>query len=188
MEANKATSDEIVRNPMSEIIELKKHRVDTTLSKYHLLPPTVFQLARLAKGSRAANPKTEPADDHEFVTRNLRRRLGPKVIGELVERYSAGDHTPELAREHEISTTGLRNLLLEEGVKFRRQSITPEDSDQAVKLNESGLTIREVVIEIGYSLGTIRRELHRRGVPMRPSGRWNHLPPKSKSDESVLGR
>lgn len=157
------------------------HRVDTTSNKYHLLPPTAFQLIRLAKNSRAVKPEAEPWVDHESVTRNLRRRLGPKVIGELVERYSAGDHTPALAREYQVSTMGLWQLLLKEGVKFRGQSITPADSDRAVKFYESGLTIREVVTEIGYSLGTIRRELHRRGVPMRPSGRWNHLPPKSKS-------
>jgi len=158
------------------------HRVDMTSNKYYLLPPTAFQLARLAKNSRAAKPEAEPWVDHEFVTRNLRRRLGPTVIDALVARYNAGEHTPALAKEHGISTTGLRQLLLEEGVKFRRQSITPDDSDRAVKHYERGLTIREVVIEVGYSLGTIRRELHRRGIPMRPSGRWNHLPPKLKAD------
>lgn len=121
--------------------------------------------------------------DYEFVTRNLFRRLGPKVIGELVARYKVGEHTPALAKEYGISTTGLRKLILEEGVELHLQSMTPEDSDRAVKLYEDGLTIRDIVVQIGYSLGTIRRELYRRGVQMRPSGRWNHLPPKSESDE-----
>lgn len=162
------------------------HTVDTTSSKYRHMPPTAFQLARLAKNSRSVKPEAAPWVDSEFVTRNLRRRLGPKLISELVARYNAGEHTSALAKEHEISTTGLRKLLLEEGVELRLQSITLEDSDRAVKLYESGLTIREVVTEIGYSLGTIRRELHQRGVPMRPSGRWNHLPPKSKSDDNRI--
>lgn len=122
-----------------------------------------------------------PCVDREIVVRGLRSRLGPKAIGELVNRYNAGEHTPALAKEYGISTTGLRKLLLEEGVKFRQQSITPVDSDRAVALYEGGMTIREVVTEIGYSLGTIRRELHRRGVPMRPSGRWNHLSPRCSS-------
>ena len=168
---------------MSQVVELRKHPVDTTSSKYRHLPPTAFQLARLAKNSRALRSEAGPRVDDELVTRNLRRRLGPTVISELVSNYNAGAHTPALAKEYEISTTGLRRLLHQEGVKFRGQSIAPADSDQAVELYESGLTIREVVKEIGYSLGTIRRELHRRGVPMRPSGRWNHLPPKSKSDD-----
>lgn len=160
------------------------HTVDTTSSKYRHLPPTAFQLATLAKTSRTIKLEHSSRADREVTVRALRRRLGPKVIGELVARYNAGEYTPALAKEYEISTTGLRKLLLIEGVKFRGQSITPEDSDRAVKLYESGLTIREVVTEIGYSLGTIRRELHQRGVPMRPSGRWSHLPPKLKSDNN----
>lgn len=116
----------------------------------------------------------------EHVARNLRRRLGPETIQELVDRYNAGEHTTRLSKQFGISTTGLRQLLLDEGVEFRRQAITAEDADRAVELYESGLTIREVVTQIGYSLGTIRREFQRRGVPMRPSGRWNHLPPKAK--------
>lgn len=176
-----AIGGDIVRNQISLILELRKHTVDMTSNKYYLLPPTAFQLARLAKHCSPVNQEVGQVADNQFIARNLRRRLGPKIIGELVERYNAGDPTPALAREYGISTTGLRRLLLEEGVEFRWQSITPEDSNRAVKLYESGLTIREAVKEIGYSLGTIRRELHLRGVSMRPSGRWNHLPPKSKS-------
>lgn len=139
-------------------------------------------LARLVKKVRASNVESEPSTSNkEYVARNLRRRLHSKVIFTLVDRYNAGEHTPALAKEHGISMTGLRKLLLNEGVKLRMQSITPEDSDQAVKLYQSGLTIREVVKEVGYCLGSIRRELHRRGVPMRPSGRWNHLPLKPRS-------
>ena len=169
-------------NTVSEVQSLSSHTVDKTSNKYHLLPPTAYQLASLAKNSRAATPEAESWVAPEFVSRNLRRRLGPKIIEELVVRYSAGEHTPALAREYGISTTGLRQLLREEGVEFRLQSITQVDSDRAVKLYESGLTIREVATGIGYSFGAIRRELHRRRVPMRPSGRWNHLPPKLRAD------
>lgn len=138
-------------------------------------------LARLVKKAQASNVEIDPLTNQAYAARNLRRRLDPKVISTLVDCYNAGEHTPALAKEHGISMTGLRKLLLNEGVKLRMQSITPEDSDQAVKLYQSGLTIREVVKEVGYSLGSIRRELHRRSVPMRPSGRWNHLPLKPRS-------
>lgn len=159
------------------------HRVDKTSSKYHCLPLTPHELARLVKRAKANKLEPNPMPKKkEYVARNLRRRLGPETIQELVDRYDSGEDTPALAREYGVSTTGLRELLLKEGVEFRRQAITSEDADRAVELYESGLTIREVVTKIGYSLGTIRREFHRRGVPMRPSGRWNHLPPKTKSD------
>ena len=66
------------------------------------------------------------------------------MIEELVDRYIAGEHTPALARENGISATGLRTLLLSEGIGFRRQSITPVDSDRAVRLYEDGMKVGDV--------------------------------------------
>lgn len=102
--------------------------------------------------------------------RSIRRRLTPHTIAELVARYKAGEHTPALSREYGISKTGLLELLRTEGVPLRRQAITPEDAEKAVRLYESGLTIKQVVEQVGYSYGTIRRVLHENGVAMRATG------------------
>jgi lambda repressor-like predicted transcriptional regulator len=102
--------------------------------------------------------------------RNLRRRLSPQAIDELVARYNAGEQTPALSREYGISKTGLRQVLLAEGVRFRMQPITPEDAGRAVQLYERGMTIRQVVEQVGYSYGTIRTALHEHGVAMRAGG------------------
>jgi lambda repressor-like predicted transcriptional regulator len=99
--------------------------------------------------------------------RSLRRRLSPQIISELVARYTAGEATPALSREYGISKTGLRELLLAEGVAFRRQAMTPEDAERAVRLYEGGLTIEQVVGQVGYSFSTIRKVLHENGVTMR---------------------
>lgn len=101
--------------------------------------------------------------------RSLRRRLAPQAIAELVARYNTGEGTPALSRAYSISKTGLRELLQAEGVSMRRQAITPEDAERAVRLYlyKDGLTITQVVGQVGYSFGTIRRVLHEYGVVMR---------------------
>ena len=54
-------------------------------------------------------------------------------------------------------------------MELRVPGITPEDAKKAVRLYEPGLTIRQVVEQIGYSFGTIHRVLHKHGVAMRAS-------------------
>lgn len=41
----------------------------------------------------------------------------------------------------------------------------------AVSLYESGLTVKQVVKQLGYSIRTIRRVLHERGVVMHVRGK-----------------
>lgn len=53
---------------------------------------------------------------------------------------------------------------------MRGRAITLEDTERAVELYEHGLTITQVVNQIGYSCGTIHRVLHEHGVAMRASG------------------
>jgi hypothetical protein len=50
------------------------------------------------------------------------------------------------------------------------QSITLDDMDEAVRIYERGLTIKQVVEQVAYSFGTIRRVLHENGVAMRAVG------------------
>lgn len=103
------------------------------------------------------------------------------MIAELVARYEAGEDTPALSREYGISKTGLRELLLAEGVTMRRQAITLEDALRAVQLYGSGLTIKDVVRQVGYSYGTIRRVLHEHGVGMRATGIRRPASPDQRS-------
>jgi hypothetical protein len=48
--------------------------------------------------------------------------------------------------------------------------MTPEDAERAVRLYERGLTIDQVVDQVGYSFSTIRRMLHVNGVVVRERG------------------
>lgn len=106
----------------------------------------------------------------ECPVRSLRRRLTPQAIEELVARYNAGEHTPALSREYGISKTGLLQLFQAEGVLLRRRAMTPEDAAWAMQLYESGLTIKQVVGQVGYSFGTVQRALYENGVAMRAAG------------------
>lgn len=83
--------------------------------------------------------------------RNLRRRLSRRVVAEIVSRYEAGDNTPALAQDYGIAKSALLQLLRNEGVTLRKQCITLREAKQAARLYESGLSITEVVEQIGYS-------------------------------------
>lgn len=92
-----------------------------------------------------AQPGAASMEPRETAMRSLRRRLNRQEIEELVTRYIAGETIRALSREYGVSRSGLRQLLRGEGVALREQGITPEDAERAVRLYESGLTIRQVV-------------------------------------------
>ena len=144
------------------------HRVHARSKNTWLLPPTPVQVARLVNIARALKPAEIAEAEQKYVVRGLRRRLGARKIKELVRRYEAGEYTTDLSREYGISKAGLLDLLRGEGVSIRKQPMTEGDIDRAVELYESGLTIKQVVEQIGYSNGPIRNALHVRGVRMRP--------------------
>lgn len=104
----------------------------------------------------------------------MRRRLDADAIQELVQRYNVDEYTTDLSREYGISKSGLLRLLRDEGVKLRKQPITPEDESRTVLLYESGLTITQAEERIGYLYGTIRQVLHENGVEVRPSAVESH--------------
>jgi transposase-like protein len=136
-----------------------------------LLPPTLGAVTKLAQMSRQTKSVAISIEKTETPRRSLRRRLSPQTIEELVARYTAGEKTPALSRECGISGSGLRDLLRAEGVSLRGHAITPEDAERAVHLYGRGMTIKQVVAQIGYSDGTIRRVLRKHGVVTKSRGR-----------------
>jgi len=106
--------------------------------KSTLVRPSSGNLGSLALQSRVLQPGPVSMDAREGPVRKLRRRVSPVVIEGLVARYDAGGKTPVLSREYGVSTSGLLQLLLAEGVWMRRQAMTPEDAQRAVRLHERG--------------------------------------------------
>lgn len=134
------------------------------------MPPTPGEVAKLAQLSRSIQPDATSKGMQAAPQRSLRRRLAPQAIEELVARYIAGEETPALSREFGISASGLRQLLRADGMSLRGHAITPEDVEKAVQLYERGLTITQVVAQVGYSHGTIRTALLKHGVAIRSGG------------------
>lgn len=101
--------------------------------------------------------------------KSLRRRFSPQEIEDLLARYNAGAAIRALSLEYSVSRSGLRHLLQGDGVTLREHGISQEEAENAVRLYESGLTIRQVVEQIDSSFGTIQRVLHEHGGAMRAS-------------------
>lgn len=53
---------------------------------------------------------------------------------------------------------------------MRKQAIASTDAKLAVRLYEDGMSITEIVEQIGYAYSTVRKSLHESGVAMRPKG------------------
>jgi hypothetical protein len=62
-------------------------------------------------------------------------------------------------------------------VALREPGLIPDDAEKAVRLYEQGLTIRQIVDQVGYSYGTIQRLLNENDVVMRAGGRRNRAAP-----------
>jgi transposase-like protein len=102
--------------------------------------------------------------------RSLRRRLTPEVRQAIISRYAAGESAKALSQEFDISRDGVRRLLEDAGVTIRSQNVvTPKEAERIVQLYVSGLTIRQVVEQVGYSFGTIQQVLNKHGGVMRVS-------------------
>ena len=119
--------------------------------------------------ARAAEPSAH-LDIPKAVARSQRRRLTPDVREAIVSRYQAGDSAKALSQDFEISRDGVVRLLRDAGVTTRPQNVvTPQATDQIVQLYAGGLTIRQVVEQVGYSFGTVQRVLNKHGGVMRVS-------------------
>lgn len=139
------------------------------------MPPALNEVEKLAQLSRKVPPEPPAKEKHAVSHRSLRRRLAPQAVEELVARYTAGEETPALSREYGISGSGLGELLRTERVSLRGHAITSEDAARAVRLYGRGMTITQIVAQIGYSHGTIRTALLMRGVAIRLGGHGKQM-------------
>lgn len=143
---------------------------DVRSTKSILLPPTPLEIAKLAERARKLAVTSSDARGAKVSHPYLSRRLSPSDIETIVSRRKSGEKMRVLCEEYGISESSLSDLIVQAKAPVRTTPITPEDIDKAVKLYESGLTVKQVVGQLGYSIRTIRRVLHQRGVVMRKSG------------------
>ncbi len=139
--------------------------------KSGLLPPPPLEIAKLAEQSRTVTTTKAPKLDKNVVHPYLSRRLSAQGIETIVARRKSGERVKVLCEEYGISESGLGDLMVRAEAPVRTSPITSEDINIAVQLYESGLTVKQVVKQLGYSIRTIRRVLHEKGVTMRVTGK-----------------
>lgn len=103
------------------------------------------------------------------------RQLPVHEVTELVAGYEAGASVYELAKRFKIHRSTVSNILHKMGVVMRKQSMTEDQTDEAARLYEGGLSLAKVGGKLGFGTNTVRDALLRRGVMMRdPHWRPDH--------------
>lgn len=110
------------------------------------------------------SPRTPITPPEPF---KLSQRLQSDVITEIVARYKAGVPSTALAAAFGISKSSIIRLLREAGVKVRKQGLTDEQIDDAVKLYAEGKSLAWIGKRLRVDHGTVWRQLRKRGVRMR---------------------
>ncbi len=105
-----------------------------------------------------ATPGRPPAKTNTKVAqpRRLDRRLSAATIAELAAAYEAGTSTPEMCKRYGLSKGGVLKLLREAGVEMRKQAMTDEQIELAVRLHQRGLGYAEIGRRIGKAKSTVR--------------------------------
>lgn len=120
---------------------------------------------------QAAPVRRPQAGSSSVKPRRLDRRLTVETIAELVAAYEAGTSTPELCKRYELSKGGVLKLLGEAGVTMRKQPMTDEQTEMAVKLYGEGRSLQAIGDQLGKAKSSVREVLLAQGVRMRPSTR-----------------
>lgn len=139
-------------------------------SNSSLSPPTPEALARLVEFTRSMRPPTPPIIAQTTPPRSIKRRLSKQQRDEIIRRREAGETLRALSHAFGISESGLRDLLFTATMEMKKRPMTAEDVVRAVALYQSGLSVKQIALELRYPLGTIRRVLKEHGVKMRVSG------------------
>lgn len=102
------------------------------------------------------------------------RRLLVGQESELAAAYDAGSTVQELAARFDCSTTTVREVLAEAGVRLRargpRSPLAGREAE-VVAAYEAGATVRDLVDRFGANQRTVRKVLADGGVVMRRPGR-----------------
>ncbi|TNC23811.1 helix-turn-helix domain-containing protein [Amycolatopsis alkalitolerans] len=100
------------------------------------------------------------------------RRLDDGEVQLLVEGYDAGSSVYELGEQFGISRQTVSRILKQRGVTMRRQGLSPEQVDEAVRLYAEGWSLARIGKRMAVDHGTVWHRLRERGVRMRdPQGR-----------------
>jgi hypothetical protein len=119
----------------------------------------------LNKSLYGSETKPIPSHDERIgPIRQRQRRLTEAQVADMAARYLQGASVYELAVGFGCNRATVAERLKNIGIKMRLQSPTPEVVDEMVKLNESGLSLREVGNRLGFCANTVRNCLRARRI------------------------
>lgn len=91
----------------------------------------------------------------------------PEMIEVMVSAYESGASLISIAREHRLGKETVRDLLVDAGLRIRRQGLDDDQVAHAVRRYKEGLTNREIARELRVGHSMVWRALKREGVKMR---------------------
>jgi hypothetical protein len=101
---------------------------------------------------------------------NVRRRLGPEIITQVVADYEAGQSTPVLTEKYHLAKGTVLKILDNHGITTRHQKMTDTETTEAVQLYQQGWSLARVGKHFDRNPSTIQGVLRRAGVERRK--RW----------------
>jgi len=102
----------------------------------------------------------------------IQRRLSTSESEELCRAYQSGKTIRELTSQFGIHKTTVTAVLDRAGIDRRIRTISPEEVVQAEVLYAEGFSTASIGSRLGFSAETIRSNLTRRGVEIRPRRGW----------------
>ena len=98
---------------------------------------------------------------------NVRKRLGPEAIAQLVSDYQAGASTLALMQQYSIGKGTVLGILDDHGVTRRHQPLTEDQVQQAIELYQQGWSLARVGRRLGRDDTLIHLTLKRAVVARR---------------------
>lgn len=139
------------------------------MGRYSNFPQHLTQIERLVE--MAQNPLSPFPRLRPVVPRihKIEQRINPSVIARIAADYKAGMTTRELMATYQIGKGTLLRLLRNQGVDIRNQSLTAEQSAEAITLYMEGWSLAKIGRHFRREHTVIRDVLVRAGIPRRDS-------------------
>lgn len=130
------------------------------------MPFTPDEMRKLAiPGEQTEGLSAPPPPDYQ--PHQLSKRLGPKKVEQILQKYQAGESARSLAQQHGVSTSAVVNLLRDNCITVKKRRVSDTEARQMAKEYRAGATMRELESKYDLSHGAVGRALHRVGVEMR---------------------
>lgn len=86
----------------------------------------------------------------------------------MIAAYKSGATLAAIGRDWQLGKQTVRRMLTEVGIRIRRQGLDNNQTAHAIRRYKSGLTTREIALEVDVGHAMVWRALKRAEVELRP--------------------